>query len=86
MKNGFYFIRTKHVKLNRDQAGEFYKEHHGKVFFHFLKSISKKICYSKKKSKLQVNSSMKDWLVLCLVVQLIYMFYQKRMQFMIGVN
>lgn len=29
MKNGFYFIKTKHVKLNRDQAGEFYKEHKG---------------------------------------------------------
>ena len=30
LKNGFYFIKTKHVKLNQDQAAEFYKEHKGK--------------------------------------------------------
>jgi len=39
LKNGFYFIRTKHVKLNRDQAGEFYKEHKGKFFYERLVSF-----------------------------------------------
>lgn len=31
LKNGFYFIKTKHVKLNQDQAAEFYKEHKGEL-------------------------------------------------------
>jgi len=39
LKNGFYFIKTKHVKLNKDQASEFYKEHKGKFFYERLVSF-----------------------------------------------
>ena len=35
LKNGFYIIRTKELCLNRERAGQFYKDHEGKIYFSF---------------------------------------------------
>lgn len=43
LKNGFYFIKTKHVKLNQDQAAEFYKEHKGEFVCSFIRSFIRSI-------------------------------------------
>ncbi|PVD23593.1 hypothetical protein C0Q70_16865 [Pomacea canaliculata] len=36
LKNGFYFVKSKHLQMSRERAEQFYEEHKGKFFLNRL--------------------------------------------------